>query len=200
MDDTELCQRAGWTRRGGRRVVRACRLKTAPSSRAAGDHPKVLLTYIAAALDAVQPIAERVFDALASPVSSVLGSVVPRLGSAFWSMTTPVALVLDDVHLLHNSECRRPGLGTLIGEAGALRARLAKERGSAVPGPSALTAAELRLLPMLSTHLQLHEIAAERYLSQHTVRNQGKSIYRKLGAASRSQAVARARELGLLEG
>ena len=44
---------------------------------------------------------------------------------------------------------RRPGLGTLAGEAAALRARLAQERGSSVPGSSALTAAELRLLPML---------------------------------------------------
>jgi LuxR family transcriptional regulator, maltose regulon positive regulatory protein len=72
-----------------------------------GDNdPKVLLTYVAAALDAVEPIDRRVFDALASPVSSVPGSVVPRLGSAFWSMTSPVVLVLDDVHVLHNSECR----------------------------------------------------------------------------------------------
>jgi LuxR family transcriptional regulator, maltose regulon positive regulatory protein len=53
---------------------------------------------------------------------------------------------------------------------------------------------------MLSTHLQLHEIAAEMYLSPRTVRTQGKSIYRKPGAAGRSQAVARAGELGLLEG
>jgi LuxR family transcriptional regulator, maltose regulon positive regulatory protein len=95
---------------------------------------------------------------------------------------------------------RRPGLGTLAGEAGALQGQLAKERGSIVPGPSALTAAELRLLPRLTTHLRIHEIAAKMTLSPHTIRTQGKSIYRKLGAADRSQAVARARELGLLEG
>jgi LuxR family maltose regulon positive regulatory protein len=72
-----------------------------------GDNdPKVLLSYVAAALDAVEPIDERVFDALASPGSSVPGSVVPRLGSAFSSMSSPVVLVLDDVHLLHDSECR----------------------------------------------------------------------------------------------
>src|ERR1039458_3404345 len=70
------------------------------------NDPKVLLTYIAAALDAIEPIDGRVFDALASPVSSVPGSVVPRLGSAFSSMTSPVVLMLDDVHALHNSECR----------------------------------------------------------------------------------------------
>ena len=70
------------------------------------NDPKVLLSYVAAALDAVEPVGERVFDALASPGSSVPGSVVPRLGSAFLSMTKPVALVLDDVHVLHDPECR----------------------------------------------------------------------------------------------
>jgi LuxR family transcriptional regulator, maltose regulon positive regulatory protein len=48
---------------------------------------------------------------------------------------------------------RRPRLGTLVGDAETLRAQLSKERGSIVPGASALTAAELRLLPLLSTHL-----------------------------------------------
>src|SRR6516165_3564195 len=72
----------------------------------ADNDPKVLLSYVAEALDAVEPLGERVFDALASPGSSVSGSVVPRLGSAFSSMTSPVALVLDDVHLLQNLECR----------------------------------------------------------------------------------------------
>ena len=72
-----------------------------------GDNdPKVLLAYIAEALNTVAPVCKRVFDALASPASSVPGSVVPRLGNAFSSMTAPVVLVLDDVHALHNSECR----------------------------------------------------------------------------------------------
>ena len=72
----------------------------------ADNDPKVLLSYVAEALDAVEPIGERVFDALASPASSVPGSVVPRLASAFSSMISPVVLVLDDVHVLRNSECR----------------------------------------------------------------------------------------------
>jgi LuxR family transcriptional regulator, maltose regulon positive regulatory protein len=95
---------------------------------------------------------------------------------------------------------RRPGLGTLAGEAGALRAQLASQRGSSAPGASALTAAELRLLPLLSTHLSFPEIAAEMFLSRHTIKSQANAIYRKLGASSRSQAVARSRELGLLAG
>ena len=95
---------------------------------------------------------------------------------------------------------RRPGLGNLAGEAPALRAQLAKERDSNGPGASALTGAELRLLPMLSTHLSFPEIAGELFLSRNTIKSEAISIYRKLGASSRSQAVARSRELGLLEG
>jgi len=95
---------------------------------------------------------------------------------------------------------RRPDLGTLVGEAAALRAQLARQRGTVSAGASALTAAELRLLPLLSTHLSLAEIAAELFVSPNTAKTHAVSIYRKLGAGSRGQAVARARELGLLEG
>jgi LuxR family transcriptional regulator, maltose regulon positive regulatory protein len=95
---------------------------------------------------------------------------------------------------------RRPALGNLVGEAQVLRAQLASERGSIIPGASALTAAELRVLPMLATHLSFPEIGAEMFLSPNTVKSQAMSIYRKLEASSRSQAVARSRELGLLEG
>jgi LuxR family maltose regulon positive regulatory protein len=95
---------------------------------------------------------------------------------------------------------RRPSLGILVGQAGALRAQLARERGSGVPGASALTAAELRLLPLLSTHLSFPEIGEELFLSRHTIKSQANAIYRKLGASSRTEAVSRSLELGLLGG
>ena len=95
---------------------------------------------------------------------------------------------------------RRPGLGTLAGEAKVLRARLLEERGPSAAGASALTAAELRLLPVLATHLSLPQIAEEMFLSRHTIKSQAVSIYRKLGSSTRSQAIIRSRELGLLEG
>jgi hypothetical protein len=60
---------------------------------------------------------------------------------------------------------RRPGLGALAAEAQALQAQLASERGSRSPGAPALTVAELRLLPLLSTHLSLPEIAEQMLLS-----------------------------------
>jgi ATP/maltotriose-dependent transcriptional regulator MalT len=68
------------------------------------------------------------------------------------------------------------------------------------PAGQALTGAELRLLPLLSTHLSFPEIARELFLSRNTVKSQAISIYQKLGASSRSQAVARSRELRFLEG
>ena len=93
----------------------------------------------------------------------------------------------------------QPDLGSLTGEAHALRARLAAERGPGAAGPPALTAAELRLLPLLSTHLSSAGIGADMSLPASTVRSRAASIYRKLGAADRSAAVARSRELGLLD-
>ncbi len=393
------------------------------------NDPRILLSYVAQALDAVQPVGRRVFDALASAASSVPGSVVPRLGAAFASMTVPVVLVLDDVHVLANQEGRdalsilaehvppgsrlvlagraapplrvarlraegrllevgpadlaltRPEAAALLREAGLalgqgevaalhqrtegwpaglhlaalhlaalhlaaphlreggslgpaavsfgghdrlvseyiraeflatisrqhrefltrtamleqmsgplceavlegpgaaavlaelarsdlllvpldrrgvwyryhhlfrdmllaeleraepgllpalrrraaawclangrpadalaysiaagdvdavaqLRAQLAAEQVPSAAGASFLTAAELRILPMLATHLSFPEIAAQMFVSPHTVKSQAVSLYRKLGASSRSQAVARSRELGLLD-
>ena len=43
------------------------------------------------------------------------------------------------------------------------------------------------------------EIAPELYVSHNTIKTQIRSIYRKLGVATREEAVARARERGLLE-
>jgi LuxR family maltose regulon positive regulatory protein len=65
-------------------------------------------------------------------------------------------------------------------------------------GVSTLTAAELRLLPHLATHLSFPEIGERLYISRHTVKTQAMAIYRKLGASTRSEAVAAARKVGLL--
>ena len=94
----------------------------------------------------------------------------------------------------------RPGLGNLVGEAQALRAQLSKRRGYDSPAASSLTAAELRLLPLLATHLTFAGIGRELFLSPNTVKARAVVIYRKLGVSTRVEAVARSRELGLLEG
>ena len=93
----------------------------------------------------------------------------------------------------------RPDLGVLPEQAEELHARLDTVRGG-VPGASTLTTAEVRLLPLLPTHLSFTEIGQRLYISKHTVKSQAVSIYRKLGASSRSQAVQRLQEIGLVEG
>jgi LuxR family maltose regulon positive regulatory protein len=68
-----------------------------------------------------------------------------------------------------------------------------------LPG-GALTAAELRVLQFLPSHLSFSLIGEHLHLSQNTVKTHVLSIYRKLGATSRAEAVEQAQELGLVEG
>jgi LuxR family maltose regulon positive regulatory protein len=91
----------------------------------------------------------------------------------------------------------RPDLGILREQAHQLRSQLDHLRGDAI-GTSPLTTAELRLLPLLATYHTFREIGQSLHLSQHTVKTQALSIYRKLGVSSRGQAVQRVQEIGLL--
>ena len=92
---------------------------------------------------------------------------------------------------------QRHHLGALPDQADELWRRL-DTIGTGVPGASSLTTAELRLLPLLSTHLSFREIGERLYVSRHTVKTQAISIYRKLGVSSRSEAITRMNALGLL--
>ena len=94
---------------------------------------------------------------------------------------------------------RRPDLGVLGRQADELRAQLGTLRGDAI-GTLSLTAAEIRLFRLLGSHYSFREIGGRLDRSQHTVKSQAMSIYRKLGVSSRSQAMQRGLDLGLLEG
>jgi LuxR family transcriptional regulator, maltose regulon positive regulatory protein len=63
----------------------------------------------------------------------------------------------------------------------------------------ALTAAELRVLRHLPSHLSFREIAERLYVSPNTVKTHARGIYRKLGVSSRGEAVELARGAGLVE-
>jgi LuxR family maltose regulon positive regulatory protein len=69
--------------------------------------------------------------------------------------------------------------------------------GEAMPRSDELSPAELRVLSYLPGSLKADEIARELYLSANTVRTHLRHIYAKLGAHTRGEAVARARERGL---
>jgi LuxR family maltose regulon positive regulatory protein len=69
---------------------------------------------------------------------------------------------------------------------------------ASLAGPSSLTIAELRILRFLPSHRSFREIADQLGVSSNTVKTQAHAVYRKLGAASRSEAVTRAIDAGLL--
>jgi len=90
----------------------------------------------------------------------------------------------------------RPDLGVLPKQAEELRARLDLHREHAMGAPS-LTRAELRLLPLLATHLTFREIGERLCISNNTVKAHALSVYSKLGVSSRSHAVQRIQQIGL---
>ena len=93
----------------------------------------------------------------------------------------------------------RPDMGSLVEEARDLHKQVAATSEPGGAWAMSLTGAELRLLPYLATHLTFPEIASRLFLSRNTVKTEAVAIYRKLGASSRSHAVERAVEVGLLE-
>jgi LuxR family maltose regulon positive regulatory protein len=119
-----------------------------------------------------------------------------RLYLALAHPTTAKHLQREIDDILHH----RPDLGRLGDEAAALRAQLAASGADDRAGRTPLSPAELRLLPYLQTHLTFADIGGRLYVSRNTVSTQAKSIYRKLGANSRSEAVALATAAGLLGG
>jgi LuxR family transcriptional regulator, maltose regulon positive regulatory protein len=70
--------------------------------------------------------------------------------------------------------------------------------GPAAPLRDELSDAELRVVRYLPSNLTANEIASELVVSTNTVRTHMRHIYAKLDAHTRSEAVARARELGLV--
>ena len=101
--------------------------------------------------------------------------------------------------LLERHPRHRTAHGTLLATIlDLLRGRSRGPERAAAPLRDELSEAELRVVRYLPSNLKASEIAAELYVSANTVRTHLRHIYAKLDAHSRSEAVARARELRLL--
>jgi LuxR family maltose regulon positive regulatory protein len=83
--------------------------------------------------------------------------------------------------------------------AAALEVRAVRSAAARSPDVLAepLTAAELRILKLLPTSTYL-QMAATLYVSRNTVKTHLRSVYQKLGVASRAEAIERALDLQLL--
>ncbi|HVY97236.1 MAG TPA: LuxR C-terminal-related transcriptional regulator, partial [Solirubrobacterales bacterium] len=91
---------------------------------------------------------------------------------------------------------RYPDLGTLPDRLAEVEAALSP---AAEPLLGSLpTAAERRVLALLDSPLSLAEIGAELYVSRDTVKSHTRRLYRRLGVSNREEAVAVARQRGLL--
>jgi LuxR family maltose regulon positive regulatory protein len=118
-----------------------------------------------------------------------------------------VELALGDVEAARVLAREARELAARMTDAGVLPERIdtifteiaSNARADAVLGAAPLTTAELRVLAYLPTHLSFQAMAEDLFVSRNTVKTQAISIYRKLGVQSRGDAVAQARELGLLD-
>ncbi|MBV9800615.1 MAG: hypothetical protein JO039_21375 [Solirubrobacterales bacterium] len=94
-----------------------------------------------------------------------------------------------------------PDPGRLPGTAAAVEHSLAAARAhvshrEVIEDP---TPAELAVLRGLAAGLSRREIGEQLYISLNTVKSHTRELYRKLGATSQAEAVARAEALGLLD-
>jgi LuxR family transcriptional regulator, maltose regulon positive regulatory protein len=136
---------------------------------------------------------------------TTLGDFIPWYGAEARILLAHASLWLADVTgartlLAEASRLARRTQGAVVfqqwfDDAWSYMDEMAETR---LAGPSALTIAELRILRFLPSHRSFREIAAQLGVSANTVKTQAHAVYRKLGAASRSEAVARALDAGLL--
>jgi LuxR family maltose regulon positive regulatory protein len=91
-----------------------------------------------------------------------------------------------------------PDPGFLRGWASGVDAAAPESGPAAADSADELSERELTVLRLLSSRLSLREIGDELYVSLNTIKTHTRNIYAKLRVSSREQAVAKARELGLL--
>ena len=140
-------------------------------------------------------------DAATADVDRLLGHMVPH---PWMSLLTHV--VLGEVTLercdMVAAEAHATRAAVLLQrypDAGILRRRAERLRGAVERTRIAepLTPAEHRVLEMLPTHLTEAQMAEQLFVSRNTVKSHLKSLYRKLGASSRAEAVAAPARPGL---
>jgi LuxR family maltose regulon positive regulatory protein len=174
------------------------------------EHLFSILGYLAAARIAAQQgnqMAARRYAATVVRMNTTLSpAVIPWMSVQVAITLAEIFLELGDVVAARfRAEEAERHLAALLTE-GTLRERLRQvltrlhREGGHLRNPSAmaLTRAEMRVLQLLPTHLSLGQIGEELHISRNTVKAHVVAIYRKLQCSRRTEAVARARDLGLL--
>jgi LuxR family transcriptional regulator, maltose regulon positive regulatory protein len=127
------------------------------------NDPTVLLSYLAAAVDRVEPIDSAIFRTLATPRASIPAAVIPGLVAALSAITQPVAVVLDHMELLANVQC----LDAVAELAVQLPtgSQLALGSRSTPPLPVGLLRAQARLVEIGANELAMDRLEAASLLN-----------------------------------
>jgi LuxR family maltose regulon positive regulatory protein len=107
-------------------------------------------------------------------------------------------LVIEARGLLNHAPDPGPVVPRLLDQAERSLRLVTRAPGTAMAVGEELTAREQAVLGLLTSGLSAREIGDELGVSHNTIKTHTKSLYRKLGATGRSEAVARGRQLGLL--
>ena len=130
-----------------------------------------------------------------APWAAIESSILVARASLLFGDATTAREHLADARRLLDAYPDSGMLPTRLAEVELQAAAMDRPLGS---DGRAVDEAELRVLRYLPTHLSFAQIAAELFVSRNTVKTQAIAVYRKLEVSSRSQAVERARALGLL--
>lgn len=127
-----------------------------------------------------------------------LGQLAARTALTGHGLLAWTGAVIGDPDLLARHLAAAERLRHREPDAVALLQRIERVKSLATGAARPLTAAELRLLPHLATHRSLQSISEVLMVGRETTKSQATSIYRKLGVASRAEAVAEAKRVGLI--
>jgi LuxR family maltose regulon positive regulatory protein len=178
--------------------------------RLAQDDPGAAMAALAPVLDGSAPLVWPAWLAEASLLEAIARDALGDSGAADRALERALGLAEPDGALLWFFLHPVPGLlqrrarhrtahPALIADVLGL---LAGSRPAPPAGPppplEPLSDSEVRVLRYLPTHLPAPQIASELHLSHNTVRTHMRHLYAKLGVHRRSEAVERARALGLL--
>lgn len=160
--------------------------------------------------DAVRGAYPRVLSTQVLLLSAIAGDAVRDPGASGRALESALDLAEADgvvvpflLHpapaLLERHQRHHTSHASLVGE---IRGLLAGRTPASLTGPEpldeALSDSEMRVLRYLPSNLSAPEISDELYLSVSTIKTHIQHIYAKLGVHRRTEAVERARALGLL--
>jgi LuxR family transcriptional regulator, maltose regulon positive regulatory protein len=136
------------------------------------------------------------------------GSGPVEIAHAYLALSAAARAGADDAAARLNLEnarsaisgCPDPGpvITALIHQAGSPSNRPRQAISRRTPPPADFSERETAVLRLLAGKLSQREIGGVLFISFNTVKTHSRSIFRKLGVQTRADAVARARELGLI--